>query len=89
MKELLSIIEPSQKESIENDQVMKLQLLLKESGPKIVYVAGKTSTVTNAIIRLDMDPTYTVDTAALQDLGKNDYNHGWHLHMTMALSQLL
>ena len=39
------------------DQVYRLRLLLEEYGPKIVYIKGIHNTITDAISRLEYDPS--------------------------------
>ena len=41
--------------------------------------------VADAIRRLDMDLTFTVDTDILPDQGKHDYNHSQNMYKTAVL----
>ena len=42
--------------------------------------------VTDAISKLDMDPTFITNTDLLHDLHDSDYNHGQHMQITMAFN---
>ena len=50
--------------------------LLEEYGPEISYAADVTSTVANAVIRLDMDPTHHIGGDILKVLDENDSIYG-------------
>ena len=50
------------------------------------HADAKRNTAADVFV-LNMDFTCTVDTDFQQDRGKSDYVHGWHVHITMVLSQ--
>ena len=67
--------------------VMEEWLLLEEYEFKRVYIKNTENFVTDAMRRLYIDSTFTLNEDFFLGLVKNDYKHSQHLHMTMMLSQ--
>ena len=66
--------------SLDTDWVVKWRLLLEKYGPEIMYIAAITTTIANAISRLDKDPTCTIIVEVMKCLDENGYIHGKHMH---------
>ena len=70
---------------LHNSQVMSWRILLEEYRLEIVYIAGISNIVANAISRLDIDHTCNVFNKILKGLDENEYIYGKQM-LTRVLS---